>query len=604
MSKAGILPKLRTCEEMQKSGSSLERETKELLEVGIKTPSSLATAIVYRGINDLLVAVNQKSGDITLCTGSPAKLDELVSYNCVIPRSNNMQLESNLVKGLTIDLLNKYLQSEKYHFVKLVTSKQPSSLLLCQMYAFNPYPDFKDCNVYSLTDYDAWYKEVCGLMYNKYVELEFDGGHTCICTLSVNKSSVSGLKTLRSTNWVFDVVDVSGTPLRVPAFSIRGMYCYTQTELESKAMEGVVKIGGKLYTSNIALVSAYYGSALNSLESLAVRLRWASSDVVTGKIADMGYLYKKYGFYTEKTLPKFASVSDLVDYVSTQLIKPTEMGIQTVTLRQLGNPQAIRMGKSSYYRALKAGQSLDFEVVNPQDIVPQMYTYGNISDSLGYQALTMSIPKGYSVESALLKEFERQFGRSTGKGWFYFNKTEDGCKPLNLTTEMQRSLAESLMSGDYKNNFNDYKDKVYEMLRLNDAQFYCDLSVQFMFINKLVKYLRQEKKTTRLQTLGDLATTLAHYLIYCRDTPNEEQKKDVVDEVFRHTSLRLDAVERILGRLNKEENQSWVFEVDYKKHLITVKYIPFSTSVTYKYALDGNSKIKCFKRQCDNKLVE
>lgn len=593
--KTSILPKLRTCIEMQEYNKSKEQETAELSKIGIKTPSSLATAIVYRGISDFLVAVNQISGDITFCTGSPEKLGELVSYNCVIPRSNDFQIESNLIKGLTIDLLNKYLQNEKYHFVNLVGYKKPSSLLLCQMYAFNPYPDFKDCNVYALTDFDAWFKQVYSLMYNKYVELRFKNGNTCICTASLKRDAqgrVSQHQNVRSTKWVFDVIDISGTYLQIPAFDIEDIYCYTETELESNAVNGVVKIGGKLYTANRYILERYYGSELNSLESLAVRLRWAVEDVTLNCITDLGVLYKKYGFYTERNMPKFVDIASLVEYVESQLTKPTEMGIQSVTLRYLGNPQAVKMGKVGYYRSIKTGVEMEYEIANALDILPSVYHFGGVSKSLGYQALSMGIANGYDVKAVLKKEFERQFGELIGESYVYSCKEQSGMYPLHLTTEMQRSFGESLIGGDYKCNFKEYKDKLCQIVKLNDGQFICDDSVKFLFVNKLVSYLRASGVGNRAKTLGDVAVALVPYVYFCKNNSKGEHLRELVDTIAQQTKALSGVIKMIHEGAEESDTDAWHFKVDKQSQVVSVVYKSLGFEVLYKYVKSRKEKGK------------
>ena len=78
---ANLLPKLMTCVEEQSLANTATLEREELLKLGINTSSSLQSAILYRAFRDILVAVDKKSGDITLCTASPNKISELVANN-------------------------------------------------------------------------------------------------------------------------------------------------------------------------------------------------------------------------------------------------------------------------------------------------------------------------------------------------------------------------------------------------------------------------------------------------------------------------------------------------------------------------------------------
>lgn len=234
-----------SCIEEQKLANSYLQEREQLLQIGIKTASSLETAIVYRGLRDILVAVNKKSGDIILCTASIEKLNQLVDLNCVIPRDSGFTYEYELMKNcVQYDVINTYIQKGKYHFVKLVPYRKASSCFICSFSAFKPYPTFEGYEVYTLTSFSFWFSKLKRELEKGYMNVSFISGNPdVVCTRIQTAGCARGTIKVSCLYCKLYAYDMSGAFIDIPLFDIKDITPHYSSEFEQIVNEGIVRIG-------------------------------------------------------------------------------------------------------------------------------------------------------------------------------------------------------------------------------------------------------------------------------------------------------------------------------------------------------------------------
>lgn len=488
-----------SCIEEQKLANSYLQEKEELLKIGIKTSSSLDTSIVYRGLRDILVAVNKKSGDIILCTVSVEKLSELVNFNCVIPRDTSFTYEQELIKNcIQYDVINTYIQKGKYHFVKLVPYRKASSCFICSFSAFNPYPSFEGYDVYTLSSFSFWFNKLERELEKGYMTVSFISGKSdVVCTRIQSSECARGRVKVSCLYCKLYAYDMSGAFIDIPLFDIKGIKPYYHSEFEQRAKEGIVRIGGKDYTSNRDILERYYLQDFYLLETQRVKERWALEDILTGRITSLNQILSKYRFNMDVGFPVVKDFSALVDYLVQSVESRENSEPSKLTLRVLANVSLIQSNKVSYYRTVKLNNIPEYNVINVNEVLPSFVKIAGVSKDYGYQVSTAKVVAGCNIKEVCIKEFKRQFGSLCGSIEIY--KSQNDGSPLELPLSMQRKLAETINAGDYVFNFKDYYKVLVEIMNANNVPWCNEVSVQHLFVNNLVKALKEDLRRSGIK---------------------------------------------------------------------------------------------------------
>lgn len=530
-----IMPKLITCEEEQRSSNSYFQEKQKLLELGIETSSSHQSAILYRAFSDILVAVSQKSGNIILCTASHQKISELVGNNCVIPRDNQFRYEQDLLNRLQYSTINSYIKKGKFYLIQLVPVSKSSSLFLCNLSGFSPYPDFNGYGVYTLSTFSAWYNQVNAILAQGMHTVKYENSQVVCSLYSTNNicgREVGAIRPLRCTAFMFSAVDSSGMFLQIPAFSLKGIYSYGMSDLELALRNGVINIGGKNYTSNRGILEKFYGDTFYSFESVGVRQRWALEEALSVPCVSLEHLYKKYKLYPDKGTPYIGNVGDFIEYLSSSLGMPSGDNSKSVVARVLVNPNMIYQKKVSYYRTIKLDKSCSYNVVPVESVLPSLVTFSAVSKDYGYQVVTHEVSVGCNTIEECSNEFKRMFGSLVKFCDMYKSSDGSGTYPVEFSLSIQKRLVESLNAGDFVSNFGEYFKIISEILRENGVKFISEVSVKHLFVNNLVIELR--KAGVRKGEIKDFAVVsheLWKYVRFCKDKDLDEHKSILINTV-------------------------------------------------------------------------
>ena len=119
-----------------------------------------------------------------------------------------------------------------------------------------------------------------------------------------------------------------------------------------------------------------------------------------------------------------------------------------------------------------------------------------VSRDYGYQVATVRVDIGCNIKDVCIKEFKRQFGSLCSPLEIY--KTKEDGSPLDLPLSLQCKLAESINAGDYVCNFNEYYRVLVEIMNANNVPWCNEVSVQHLFINNLVRALKEDFKKSGL----------------------------------------------------------------------------------------------------------
>lgn len=601
---ANIMPKLITCEEEQKANNSYFQEKQKLLELGIETSSSHQSAIIFRALSDILVAVSQKSGNITLCTASPQKIGELVGNNCVIPRDNSFRYEQDLLNRLQYTTINSYIKKGKFYLIQLVPVRKSSSLFLCNLTGFSPYPDFEGYDVYTLSSFSIWYNQVNAMLAQGMHTVKYGDGSQALCSLystnTVGGRMIGALRPLRCTAFVFNVVDSSGMFLQIPAFSLRGIYTHSMSDFEMALRSGVVCIGGKNYTSSRSILERFYGDTFYNFESVGVRQRWALEEALSVPNVSLAHLYKKYKLYPDKGTPYFDTIENFIEYLSNLLDVPSGEDSKSVVARVLINPSLVYQKKVSYYRTIKLDKVPEYKVVNLESVLPSFAVFSAVSKDYGYQVVTHKISVGCDANKECENEFKRMFG-SMVQFCDMFNLGESsGTYPIEISLEEQKRLVESLNAGDFVNNFSEYFKILSVILKENGAKFIDVNSVKYLFVNSLAVALKKAGIRNReIKDYSIVSCELWKYVRYCKDTEVEEHKNRIVNTVrsYRNTDTAIkNEIKRVLetGKSTKSEvaPSMWAEVCKSKGYVqITMGELEHSIDVRFRKTEDNNIEL-------------
>lgn len=589
-----LLPKLMTCAEEQGLANSAPLEREELLKLGINTSSSLQSAILYRAFNDILVAVNKKSGDITLCTASPNKISELVANNCLIPRDSSFSFESDLLNRLQYNTINSYIAKGKYYLVQLIPVSKTSSLFMCKLSGFNPYPDFKNSIVYSLSAVYEWCNKINMLLTNK-VRVEY-GSESSICSLHTtgthlgNKASF--VKPMRCTAFVFNAVDISGTFIQIPMFSLKGIYSVdedSECAFVKDVSNAVVRIGSVDYTANRGILEKFYGDTLYMLESDNVRKRWALEEALSFPSVTLEYLMSKYKLY--RCVPAFGSVGDLVEYLGNTIEWGNDTSSSSIVIRALVNESLIACKKVSYCRTVNLSKVPKYKALAAEEVLPEQICVSGVSTNYGYQTFLLAANKVCSLRGDGEREFRRRFGNFYGELDIFRLRDKH---PVVISLNAQKSLVYCLRLGDGVSNFNEYYRVIKGILESNDVSWVSEQSVRYLFMNRLALKLKENgMKICDIKDYSTVSWVLWKYLEFCVSCSEEEHKSELIDSIIRYNVN----TRKIMGSISKYlqgEKQSGIkitsallLDVLKGKIRVTMPEIDYSIEVSWKQSDKG-----------------
>lgn len=533
----GISGNLLTCLQEQELGNSYDSERQLLCNLGIKTSSSLETAIVYRGLFDILVAVNQKSGDIILSSASVEKLQELVFGNYAIPRDGNFIYEQDLISSIQYSVINDYIQKGKYHFVKISPKEKISSCFLCSLGTFKPYPDFKGYDVYTLSSVSNLvreYENALDRMYCKF-RLKSDNS-TIVCSRKRLPNGGKKLMSVPTPYCKLYAYDLSGAFIEIPIFDILSVEPYYTSQFESDISEGIVSIGGKNYTINRDILERYYGSSYYLLETQKVKERWALEDIMEGKLTTVEQVFHKYKFNRNVGFPVVRTFKDLVDYLVQSVESPDVHDSSKLTARVLSNVSLITSNKVSFYRTIKLSSIPEYKVVSVDKVLPKSVVIAGVSKDFGYQVSTAYVNVGSTIKDVCNKEFIRQFGSLIGTLEIYVD--ESNGTPLNLLG--QTVLADHINAGDYVNNFNEYYEVLVDIMNANGVPWYSESTVKHLFINNLVRALKEDfrkrgiKEKEYIKDYGVFGVELCKFIRLVKSMPETKHKGYLVNTIRKY----------------------------------------------------------------------
>lgn len=590
-----VASSLISCIEEQRLANSYQQEREQLLKLGIKTASSLDTAIVFRGLQDILVAVNRKSGDVILCSASVEKLSELVRLNCVIPRGGDFMYEQELLtSNLQYSTINDYIQKGKYHFVKLIPYRKVSSCFLCQFSAFKPYPNFEGYEVYTLSAFSAWFNSIEQTLSKGYVTVSFlSGSADLVCTRLPKASGGNALLSVPCLYCKLYAHDLSDAFVQISVFDIKDIQPYYASEFERSINEGIVRIGGKNYTSNREILEMYYGGEYYLLETQKVKERWALEDILSRKITTLEQVMSKYRFDTNIGFPLIKDFNALVDYLVQSIDDRAKGEPDKVTVRVLASVGLIKTNKVSFYRTVKLNSIPEYTVVPFDEVLPSQVVIAGVSKDYGYQVSYAKVGAGCNVKEVCIKEFKRQFGSLCGSLEVY-KTPSDGC-PLDISLKLQRKLAESINAGDYVCNFKDYYKVLVEIMNANNVPWCNEVSVQHLFINNLVRALKEDFKKKNLcerayiRDFSVFSVELCKYIRLVQGMSEVKHKGYLVNHVRQYSSYDKGLKQEIRKAIDQGKDTEGIlggklpFKIILSKKvvLVTLSEIGHSISVSW-----------------------
>lgn len=465
-------------------------------------------ACLFFALNDILVVKDKDS--FYLCTMSRNKLFELFSLNRVVPKSNedsDLSQTKKLISSNTLSVINNFLEQGKFHVLKLnMVDYCKSYYFLTSVSHMNPYPTFKDKDVYALSSISNWYNILSNELIKGYHQLKLVSGGSIICHNYLSKSGTV------PTSCSILVHDTDNTVVRLPIWDIISCEPYSNNDFVLSLMNGVVKYDDKDITLNREILEKYYGKQLyTSLESVGVRRRYCLEELLSvGVKYSVAYYVNKYNLGIFDCEDIYSLENKLID-----LVKDEKSNNDIVHARILYSSDALKKGYKSFYQSINLNDINEHkfeQIENIEDIMPKLYTYYGISEEMGYASVTVKASSINLAKKYGETEFNRQFGKHA-----YFCTLEcagvviSGVAKFEMSISQQYNLCQSVMYG-YLQNYKGIYNSLDKICKTNGLEINDDY-VKFLFINRMAR----KYKDCGSVKLHEVSKVLIDFLVLVSD---------------------------------------------------------------------------------------
>lgn len=449
-------------------------------------------AILFTALVDIIVVVSDDN--FYLATMSFEKLNSLYTSGRLIPNKHEKDFTESyqVIVRNTQDIINKYLARSTFHLVKLnmVDSCKDYSFL-SSVSGMKPYPKLVAERVYSLSTLANWHQTLsCELLRGcKRIITKDDNIVVCQNFMpSVKSIPTSGCILTKTTD---------NELLRLKLWDIKEVEDFYSSPIIEKLTKGVMSYKGVNITLNRDILEQYYGKVLfTELESIGVRMRYCLEELYRFDSCDIvpAYFIAKYNLNV-KCDTRYKLQEYLIESLSNE--KPTKQNPNVIHARCLVPYNVISNNHKSFYRSINLSH-LDEDLIEVTDlttVLPQIYNYYAISESLGYNVVSI---KEHSVDLALKSgkiEFERQFGKIYKFSALAVIKCDKGVRieevikghtTYSIGLNLQQNLCNNMLCG-YIDNFESYSKRIREVCTANYLINPTDDMIKYIFTNSVAK---------------------------------------------------------------------------------------------------------------------
>lgn len=481
---------LKTCNELYNNSKYKNNISIKLKQLGF-TCTKEQEAILFFALVDIIVVVDAEN-NFYYATFSENKIYELIKENRLIPRKDDIDLNKSrtIISSNTVDVINKYLASNKFHLIKL--NRLDCNAFFCSVGTMNPYPSIVNEKVYASDFISKSYWSICGVLVRGLYKV---GDLVC----SISPRTTQGRKINNcALDCKINVKTLNGVLESIYLWDIVSITEYTKSDKLKPLYEGVCRVGNTLVTLNRDILERYYGLDYLYFESQSVRERYCLEEIL-GKsdLADLRYYVGKYHFYKDKEIISCKNISDLRRVLSSRL-KPIQDREGYINLRVLVSPKQIYAKHRSYYKATKIDS--DFEVITDIDsIMPKTYKVSGVC-SVGYTFVEVL---ANNEENAIINgkaEFIRQFGSIYDNKVLGLQCGNEACKNYNkvfkISIDTQRKVCQLLRWG-YTQHYDEYSKYIRGIIEsLNIELDISDSVIQLLFINNIARRIGKCKNIT------------------------------------------------------------------------------------------------------------
>lgn len=575
-------------EDLMTDSGLINKVREKLQEKGyqISTVNDRDVAILFFSLVDILFVV--KDDKFVLMTMSNEKLIELLELQRLIPRHDERMLEKtySIIMSNTVEVINHYLKSGKFHEIKLNQAKYGSDTnFLAQLSGFSPYPSLNNGEqIYTLTNVNNWNKELKKALINGVNELILENQDNVYCSLDRKHNNYI------ITGGNFIARDINNELIKLPIWQIKDYRPYNENSFINSLLNGVVNFDNTKITLNRDILEKYYGSILYSrLESENIRKLYCLEELMTSMCADINYFLSKYNLkYNCTSVQELEAI--LKNEVSFKNNKPF-----IIHARVLGSVNSILAGHKSFYLTINLNKlkSHKYEVMEDyMELMPKQYKYYAISSNYGYYGIDITASTEESAMTLGKKEFERQFGDHIKFCTLALNnKILKGSPIFNLNVNIQRRLCQNLMWG-YVPNYKGYAEVLKLILKMNSLEFNEDY-VKFLFVNNLA---RKVKLAQNLK-LDFVVISLIDFLTILKNGKAEELLLKEYEKIsWRQCQLEYKAMSESFPNLSnyiiKDTPEGKFIETDFGRYKVTPKGINKTIDVLYKKKFIARKIIK------------
>lgn len=543
-------------------------------------------ATLFFALVDILFVV--KDDSFYLVTLSGDKLGELHSQGRLLPRNdeNNFVKTSNIIFGNTVEVINKYLDKGKFHFIKLVPLEgSECKSFFCQLSTMNPYPSLDKESVYTLTDVNTWYKDIVTNLIRG----------TCLLNDSIVCSSYMKRINFTCTSGVIFFINNDGSISNIPIWDVTKIEPYSENSSLQKLLSGVCVYKSNHITMNRQILEKYYGIELyQRLESKNIRYKYCLEEILICKeVRDIWYYKNKY-----RIEEQFMSVNELLKFLlNTTKIGSNKSDLSYCHARKLCPPGQIGDGKKSFYMTVKLNDSELLEIPNYNNIMPKRYGYYAINTTFGYNHVYVMATSEATALTKGKAEFERQFGKTNTDCIALVlvddNKLIKGKHAYNFNIETQRALCQNIMYG-YVQNYQGYVKYIRELYECTNLKvFPSDELIQFLYINKLAKKYKYGSKV-------EFVDVILYLLDFFELLTSEELAKSKLYEAWSVLSYKqckreyikiVNAYPNLNDYLIEDTPNGQYIVTEFGRYRITKNGIATTVSLRYKGVELGNKRI-------------